>query len=153
MGIVRKLAETLAAAFLAGVFAVAGWNWASLPERIPIHFNLHGQPDNWGGKSMLIALCLIAAAAYILLSFVQRRPGMMNIPFAVDLENSEVRRLLAEMACILKASIMIVFFTIVWASVQVALGNAAGLPAGFLPLAVLLPMTPTVIYLARLRRP
>lgn len=153
MAIIRRAAEVLAAASLAGIFVTVAWNWSALPNRIPVHFNIHGQADGWGPKEMLIGLALIAFAAYATLWVVQQKPHLMNVPFAVNLENDTVRRLLQEMACVLKAAVMIVLFSITWANIQVALGLASELPSGFIALAVLLPMMPTIIYLARLRRP
>jgi len=143
----------IAATSWAGIVALVAWTWNSLPSRIPVHFNIHGQPDSWGGKDFLIVLPVLAAFTYGILSLVQRKPQWMNVPFAVDLNDSEVRAQLGEMACALKACVLILLFITVWAMVQVANGNATGLPAGFLPIALLLPILPTAIYLAKLKRP
>lgn len=37
-------------------FAYLAFIWNSLPERVPIHWNINGEIDKWGGKSFLIAL-------------------------------------------------------------------------------------------------
>jgi len=153
MGVVRIMAELIAATSLAGIVAFVAWSWNSLPARIPVHFNIHGQPDSWGGKDFLIVLPVLAAFTYGILSLVQRKPQWMNVPFAVDLNDSEVRAQLGEMACVLKACVLILLFITVWAMVQVANGSATGLPAGFLPITLLLPILPTAIYLAKLKRP
>lgn len=33
--------------------------WDSLPERVPIHWNINGEIDNWGSKSFLVVLVFI----------------------------------------------------------------------------------------------
>ncbi|RXM46798.1 SdpI family protein [Flavobacterium sp. YO64] len=37
-------------------FVYLGMIWNSLPERVPIHWNINGQIDDWGNKSFLIVL-------------------------------------------------------------------------------------------------
>ena len=37
-------------------FVYLGLIWNSLPERVPIHWNINGQIDDWGNKSFLIVL-------------------------------------------------------------------------------------------------
>ncbi|MEG1230231.1 MAG: DUF1648 domain-containing protein, partial [Flavobacterium sp.] len=37
-------------------FVYLGVIWNSLPERVPIHWNINGQIDDWGNKSFLIVL-------------------------------------------------------------------------------------------------
>lgn len=33
------------------VWGLAAWLWPGLPERVPIHFDLAGNPDRWAAKS------------------------------------------------------------------------------------------------------
>lgn len=35
-----------------GLVAWAAWAWPGLPDRIPLHFGLDGQPDRWGERSV-----------------------------------------------------------------------------------------------------
>jgi uncharacterized membrane protein len=37
-------------------FAYLAFIWNSLPEKVPVHWNINGEIDRWGSKSFLIAL-------------------------------------------------------------------------------------------------
>ncbi|HEX2923698.1 MAG TPA: SdpI family protein [Chloroflexota bacterium] len=51
-----------------GMFVMAGLSWASAPDRIPVHWNISGQVDRYGGKvEGLLAIPLITLSTYILL--------------------------------------------------------------------------------------
>lgn len=41
--------------------------WEQLPDRIPVHFNLQGEPNNWAGKSELTAIILFLSVGVNLL--------------------------------------------------------------------------------------
>lgn len=43
--------------------------WKSLPERVPIHWNMNGQIDDWGSKVFLIVLVfLLPVLTYVIMS-------------------------------------------------------------------------------------
>jgi uncharacterized membrane protein len=64
---------------IAALFALAAANWSAAPDRIPVHWGLHGA-DRWGGRvEGLLALPLIALGIYFLLLFLPRiDPGRAN---------------------------------------------------------------------------
>jgi uncharacterized membrane protein len=73
-----------------GMFVLAAVTWRSAPERIPIHWDVHGNVNGYGGKFMgLLFVPLLAAALYPLLLFIPRiDPGRANYrefagPYAV----------------------------------------------------------------------
>jgi uncharacterized membrane protein len=54
------------AAYLAAI-------WTSLPDVVPIHFNIHMKADDWGSKwTLLFAGCGIAIPIYFLLRFLPK---------------------------------------------------------------------------------
>jgi uncharacterized membrane protein len=58
---------------LGGMFALTAVVWPLVPERIPVHWNLAGQVDRYGGKFEGLALTpLLALAVYLLLLFLPR---------------------------------------------------------------------------------
>jgi uncharacterized membrane protein len=58
---------------LAGMFALTAWSWPTAPDRIPMHWNLHGRPDGYGGRfEGLFAIPLGALAMYLLFVFLPR---------------------------------------------------------------------------------
>lgn len=88
---------------LAAMFGLAAWTWPSAPERVPVHWNLAGEVDRYGGKAEgLLILPGMALLIYVLLRFLPRfdprrenyarfagsynamRLGILALLFAVD---------------------------------------------------------------------
>jgi immunity protein, SdpI family len=67
---------------LAAMFALSAWNWSVAPSRIPVHWNLHGHVDRYGGKfEGVFGLPLEALGLYLLLLVLPRiDPGRANYP-------------------------------------------------------------------------
>lgn len=62
------------------MFAAALWAWPQLPDRLPIHWNIHGEVDGWGNKFMgLLFVPLIVLGIYALMFVLPRfDPGKAN---------------------------------------------------------------------------
>jgi uncharacterized membrane protein len=53
------------------MFAGAAWSWPHVPERLPVHWNLQGEVDRWGGKfEGLFLLPIVTLGLYFLLLIV-----------------------------------------------------------------------------------
>ena len=76
----RIIGEIGAAAIVAAMFGWAAFAWSSAPERIPMHWNLSGEIDRYGGRfEGMLAIPLIALAVYLGLTFLPRiDPGREN---------------------------------------------------------------------------
>jgi uncharacterized membrane protein len=58
---------------LAVMFAFAAFSWNAVPDRIPVHWNLGGHPDRWGGRfEGLLLVPLIATVVYVILLVAPR---------------------------------------------------------------------------------
>ncbi|CAN5892330.1 SdpI family protein [soil metagenome] len=58
---------------IAGMFALAAVTWSSAPDRIPIHWDVSGQPDDYAGKFVgLLGLPMMAVGLYLLLRVLPR---------------------------------------------------------------------------------
>lgn len=69
----RSLFELPQWILLAAMFALAAIVWPSAPEQVPIHWNLRGQVDGYGSKTVgLLLLPVVALAIYLLLRFLPR---------------------------------------------------------------------------------
>lgn len=148
---VGKAGEITALVALSGILTVVAAAWSQLPARVPVHFDLWGRPDRWGGKEFFVIFGGLAVFVYASLFVVQGKPQWVNIPFRVDRNDPEVRKLLVEMISVLKASILLVLLGIVVGAVEVAMGNADGLGLWMLPVVLMLAIGPTVVYLYKLR--
>jgi uncharacterized membrane protein len=65
---------------LVGMFALAATAWSTAPDRIPMHWNIAGQVDRYGGRvEGLLAIPLLSLAIYALMILLPRiDPGRAN---------------------------------------------------------------------------
>ena len=65
---------------LAGMFAGAAIAWPHAPDRIPVHWNIDGQVDRYGGRfEGLLLMPLVALGMYVLMLVLPRiDPGRAN---------------------------------------------------------------------------
>jgi uncharacterized membrane protein len=144
--------EAFAVAILLAIFAVVAGDWNDLPLRMPVHFNVHGNPDGFGGKKLLLVLPLAAISSYVLLTVASRNTKLVNLPMDIDRDAPGVRALLQSMAIALKVVVLATFLYIAWTMVRVGQGHASGLGRLFLPLSTLLLFVILGYYLIKLRR-
>jgi uncharacterized membrane protein YidH (DUF202 family) len=144
------LFEAISLAALTTVFAVVAAHWTELPAQVPTHFGASGFPNGWGDKSGLWVLPLTSVIVYIGLTLASRYQRFINIPFRIERNTPEVRRLLLSMSIVLKTVLLLVFAYIAWANVNTALGRSEGLGRYFLPVSLALISTPLALYLLRL---
>jgi uncharacterized membrane protein len=125
--------------FLTGLFVYRAY--PLVPERSPMHFNLAGEPDRWGGRGGLIMLfvmpLVMTIVLYVLVRFVPRigtRARYVNIP-----HKEEFLRLPAEKRDIfwalykeffagLAAGLNLFFYLIVRGTMRIATGQMDLLP-------------------------
>ncbi len=70
-------------ALLAAMFIASAVAWPIVPERFPMHFDLHGKVDHWGAKAdapmPLLLLPAVGVGIYLLMVFLPRiDPGRAN---------------------------------------------------------------------------
>lgn len=117
---------------LAIVFLIIGW-WVALgayprlPEKIPIHFGISGEPDGWGGRWMIFLMPVIATLIVAMNWFIfTRLKGSPKMPAAMELP---LHLLVFEMTAL--------FTYITWRMTEVAFERAKGLGVWFLPITLL----------------
>lgn len=125
----RWLLEVVALVALGVSVAAVARAWPELPARVPMHFDLAGEPDGWGGRGSVLALPAVSLFLYLLLSAVQLLPARWyNYPVALTDENRDRQhRLAKELIVALKAAICGLFAHLTLAVLETALGRADGL--------------------------
>lgn len=65
---------------LAAMFTLATLSWHAVPDRMPVHWGISGEPDRWGGRvEGLLLLPVIGVAVYLVLLAAPRiDPGRAN---------------------------------------------------------------------------
>jgi uncharacterized membrane protein len=148
----RWVFEALSFAALALTFGIVAVHWPDLPAIIPIHFSASGEVNGWGRKNVLIVLCLLNGVTWLLLTWAQRHPKLINVRMNVDRESPEVVRLLRGMVMAIKTFLMLAFVWIVGSIVRTALGRSRGLSPLFLPVFIAAVVVPVMVYSLKLRR-
>jgi uncharacterized membrane protein len=108
-------------------------SYSSLPQTIPTHFGISGQPDGFGNKYNLLVVMGANVLVFGLMSLVHKYPALINYPFHLTPENEERHFKNAfRMISVLKLFLPILFGEIIYSTVQTAQGNQTGLGIGML---------------------
>jgi hypothetical protein len=149
----RKLLLVLAVLAFVAVWGVALAAWPSLPERIPVHFDLHGRPDRAGDKAEWLVLPVVSTlltGLFVVLSrgtqwLATRHPEWVNVPrkkqfLALSPEaRARVLEPLATLGLVQSAVVNLLFVWILLGSYAVATGHSERVhPAGFFAIAPVL---------------
>ncbi len=148
IGKADKIINWIALALFLSCWITAFVGYQSLPERIPIHFNAAGEPDNYGMKGTIFLVPFIGSFLFFLMTGLSRFPHLFNYSIPITKENApttylESTRVLRVINLIMQA----VFLYIVVSIIMVATGKQAGLSSWFLPLFIFVIMIPTVYLL------
>lgn len=108
-------------------------NWAALPEVVPIHFGLLGQPDGFAPKPALVILPFVALFLYVNLTFAERS-NRFNMPWKITDQNREALFSLARnLMFTLKLDLSALIAYLQIAVVETALKHMNGLGPWFAP--------------------
>jgi uncharacterized membrane protein len=122
---------------LLGIIITVGFTltwYNDLPEAIPRHFNLTGQPDGYSGKSILYTLTIVPIVTYIILTVGLRFPHLFNYPFEITEENAERQyKNATKMVRVIKTFLVVIFGYLTYATVKNGLGEMEGLGTWFTP--------------------
>lgn len=64
--------------------AILIWKYSSLPNSIPVHFDMNGVPNRYSGRASIFVLYGICVGFYALMLFVQKKPHLINMPVPTD---------------------------------------------------------------------
>lgn len=133
------------------VFLVWGYviyNYQTLPETIPTHFNILGEADGFGDKGMILTLPAVASILFIGMTILNKFPHVFNYP--TDLTANNVLRqytLATRLIRYLKVSIVFLFGLTSFETISIANGYSEGLGIWFLPLTLGLIFIPLIYFL------
>ena len=123
-------------------------NYNILPDIIPIHHNIAGEIDNFGEKSNILTLPLIATIFYIGLTVLNRFPHIFNYLDKITEKNALIQYTMAtRMIRYSKLMFVFTFGLIVIETIQITTGKIFGLGKWFVPLSITLIFVPVIIYI------
>jgi len=76
-----------AVAVAASVFTVV-YFWSELPGRVPIHFDITGQPDGFGGRIWIVLLPLVSTVLWGGMTLLCSIPHQYNYVWKITPENA-----------------------------------------------------------------
>ena len=126
------------------IFLMAIYNL--LQEEVPTHYNALGEVDRWGLKDELFILPAVGAFIIIFLQLLEKFPQLHNYPERLNETNAKEfyihsRKLMNQ----LKNISVTILSLILIESILIAQGWGNGFSAWFLPLVILIGLTPIVI--------
>ena len=111
----------------------------SLQDNIPIHYNIHGQPDAYESKQTIWILPLIGLFLYIGMTLLNKIPHLFNYPTKVTSENAErLYRTGTRTVILLKVISTLIFAYLNFKTISIGLSHSTDL--GFL-------FTPAIIFI------
>ncbi|MFQ5628829.1 MAG: DUF1648 domain-containing protein [bacterium] len=106
----------------------------SLPDLIPRHFDLSGQPDAFGSNAFIWILPVVGIFVFLLLSLLNLFPHVFNYLVPITPDNAAKQYLVAtRMMRILKTLVLVMFCFIIYEMMNFAPGKSTGLGEFFLP--------------------
>jgi uncharacterized membrane protein len=84
-----QLAIRLATGILVASASLIAWTYPGLPNQVPSHFNVFGDPDDWNGKGWVLILFGTAAIIHFSLIWISRHAKSFNVPVERTAENEE----------------------------------------------------------------
>lgn len=144
----QKSGEAAALLILSGVLLTLYTQWEQIPARVPLHFDVRGEIDRWGGKNSLLLLPATAVFIYLLLTVTSFFPGLWNIPVKLtDANRPAVYACMRNLQIVMKIEVIALLGFLTLRAAQ-----AKALPGVFLPLLLLILLGTVGVFFLRLHR-
>lgn len=140
--------ETLAAVLVVLLLMFVISSWARLPQTIPVHFNIQGEIDRYGSKSVLLVLVPVILLLYAMMTILSRYPWRYNYPVEITEENHIRQYVMAtRLLRFIKLEIMALFTYMEAITVMAATSGKFALGVWFLPANLIMLTGTTAIYM------
>lgn len=109
-----------------------------LPDRIPTHFDISGQPNAWGSPTILWLLPIVGTGVYLLITVLASiRFGSYNLPVVVTENNLPfIQDQTSEMITWIKVEVLCLFCYIQWGMIQAARSREFRLSPALVPVSL-----------------
>jgi hypothetical protein len=146
-----KVLETASFSGLILMVFISAFYFNQLPEKIPIHFDLSGQPNDSGARISIFLLPSIGVLFYLLMFFLVRHVRGLNFPVPLTLQNREkMLSLTGQLFRFIRAAVVLFLLLIHTSVVQVALGRSYGINMTLIPIFLLVFIAILTIYIYRM---
>lgn len=147
-----RTVEITALVLLLIAWGISVFAYFNSPAIIPVHFDITGTPDRYGAKWMVLVLPVIPTVLYLGLTLLGRYPHTYNYTVKITAENAETQYAIATgMIRMIKLSVLVIFLLIAMEYITVK-GKSTGPGVWFLPLCIVLLITPVTYAIIRSRK-
>ena len=139
--------ETAGLIGLVVLWGLTTFAYFNLPNTIPIHFGISGNPDNYGSKATLFVMPVLGTIIFYGLTILNKHPNIFNYMTPITEENAPRQYSYATKAIrFLKFSIMVTFNLVVLFTYLTVVGKVEGFRVWFLPFMLGLLLIPIAYY-------
>ena len=114
--------ELLGVVGLILLIVIPMYYYSELPEIIPSHFGIDGEPDNYSNKMILWTLPIIGILMYVGLYFLSKKPHLHNYSEELNEFNFKILyKISSKMIRTLNSIIIFIFVYIIYSTIQTSL--------------------------------
>ena len=103
-----KISEVASLFFITAGILIVAFSLPELPDTVPVHFDLRGEPNRYGSKYELWVVAGVSLLIWMLFSLLSSRPHLFNYPSQKNDQEAQYK-LGAKMMRSLKAWILFFF--------------------------------------------
>jgi uncharacterized membrane protein len=119
-----KISEVISFLLVAAGILIIAFSLPGLPDKVPVHFDLKGEPNRFGSKYELWIVAGVSVLLYMIFSLISSKPHLYNYPSQKnDLESQY--RLGSKMMRSLKAWVLLFLLVVNYIIVRSAHTNSA----------------------------
>lgn len=129
------------------------FNWNTLPDKVPAHFNAVGEVDRWGSKMELFILPVLGIFFAGLMQLVEKFPETHNYPERFNEENAKEFYLTSRKTMNQLKNMCLIFFALIsFESVTIAQGWETRLGKWIIPIIIVGTAIPIVYGIIKQRK-
>ncbi len=148
-----KIVEYIGWFLLLAMWVYVFMYYSHLPDIIPSHYDAQGVPDGYSDRSTIFTMPIAATVIYISLIILNKYPHLFNYLTIITDKNAVQQYTYAtRMIRYLNLIIVVLFFYIVYVTVQNALGEMTGMGTWFLPVFILVIVAPIFYYVIKTKQ-
>ena len=132
------------------LWVITLFNYTSLPESIPMHFNLAGKVDRYGDKSEILILPFVGTVIFIGITILNKFPHIFNYLVEITIDNALAQYQSAtQMLRILKFVVILIFITITLLTINVSEQNGNEINPWLVPALIAILFIITALYIVK----
>ncbi|WP_054950689.1 DUF1648 domain-containing protein [Numidum massiliense] len=124
--------------------------WSAIPDKIPTHFNFKGEADRWGNKGSIWLLPIVGVFPWVIMTFFEKVPHMLNFPTKITEENAERQyKNCRLMINVLKNEILLLFVYLIYTTERVACGHRETIGTWTIPIILIVTLGSLAFFTVR----